>query len=205
MSSSIRVPCRRVAAAAWWLFACASVPAVAFAQTIEVRVEKRDEQVVVDVQATVAVDARHAWAVLTDYDHMAQFVTNLKDSAVVARQGNSWQVEQTGEAGPSFLHFKFYSLRAVELDPGREIRSKLIRGDFKSFEFTTRLSERGGETVIVHHGEYEPTRWVPPGIGPALIKAETIKQYRELTAEMLRRQALARPPAAAQSATAPAR
>jgi hypothetical protein len=181
----IGTPVRRAAAL---LAALAAWPACCGAQPIEVRVEKRGEMVVVDVEASVAAASQQAWAVLTDYDHMAGYLSMLKSSAVLRRDGNSLQVEQTGEAHRAFLHFTFRSLRAVELVPPKEIRSHLISGDFKSYEFTTRLADKGTHTQISHHGEYVPVNWVPPGIGPALIKEETTKQYQELIAEMLRRE-----------------
>jgi len=184
------LPRRRVAAL---LAALAGWPAWGGAQPIEVRVEKRGETVVVDVEASVAAAPHQAWTVLTDYDHMAGYLSMLKSSSVLRRDGNSLQVEQTGEAHRAFLHFTFRSLRAVELVPPKEIRSHLISGDFKSYEFTTRLADKGTHTQISHHGEYVPVHWVPPGIGPALIKEETTKQYQELIAEMLRREHAAAP------------
>lgn len=46
-------------------------------------------------------------------------------------------------------------------------------------------------------------RWVPPGIGPALIKDETTRQYEELIAEMLRRERAAATAPSGPSASAP--
>jgi len=163
------------------------------AQPIDVRVELRGEQVIVDVQAMVAAKPADAWSVLTDYEHMARFVSALKSSAVVSRKGNALEVEQTGEAKVGFMSFSFYSLRAVQLTPEKEIRSQLIRGDFKSYEFSTRIAASGEGTLIVHHGEYVPSRWVPPGVGPSLIKAQTSKQYAELVAEILARRRIGTP------------
>ena len=40
---------------------------------------------------------------------------------------------------------------------------------------------------IIHSGRYTPNVWVPPLLGPALIEAETRKQYGEFRAEILRR------------------
>lgn len=48
-------------------------------------------------------------------------------------------------------------------------------------------------------------RWVPPGIGPALIKDETTRQYGELIAEMLRRERAAATAPSGPSASAPMR
>ena len=193
----------RGAAAA--LVVLAAWPAWCGAQPIDVRVDRRGELVVVDVEATVAAAPQRVWAVLTDYDHMASYLSMLKSSAIVARDGNTLQVEQTGEAHRAFLHFTFRSLRAVELVPGKEIRSHLISGDFKSYVFTTRIAEKGAQVQISHHGEYVPTRWVPPGIGPALIKGETTRQYEELIAEMLRRERAGTPAPGGPAASTPAR
>lgn len=175
------------------------------AQPIEVQVDMRGERVVVDVQATVAAVPADAWAVLTDYDHMARYVSALKSSSVVNKYGNVLEVEQTGIARVGFMNFSFYSLRAVHLTPEKEIRSQLIRGDFKSYEFTTRIVDKGANSLIIHHGEYVPNSWVPPGVGPSLIKAQTAKQYEELVAEILARRRAQVPRANAASAAASSR
>jgi ribosome-associated toxin RatA of RatAB toxin-antitoxin module len=174
---------------------------LAQAQPVDVQVVLQGDKVVLDVTASVAAEREQVWAVLTDYEHMAGFVSNLKSSAVVGRENNALQVEQSGEARHGLLHFAFHSVRSVELVAPQEIRSHLVSGDFKSYEARTRLSaEDGGHTRIAFHGEYVPNRWVPPGIGPSLIKSETGKQYDELIAEIRRRKAAAVPPAVPASA-----
>jgi Polyketide cyclase / dehydrase and lipid transport len=174
-------------ALAWLLVGLAGAST---AQPIDVSVRTLGPKVVVDVTAHVVATREVVWAVVTDYDHMAEFMTTLKSSTVVSRQGNLLEVAQTGEAKRGFLHFSFSTVRAVELTPAREIRSYLIKGDFKSYEFTTRLDDGApGGIAIVHHGEYVPTTWVPPVIGPAMIESETRKQYTQLIVEILRRQA----------------
>ncbi len=85
------------------------------------------------------------------------------------------------------MSFSFAATRAVELLPIREIRSHLIKGEFKPYESTTRLVEEPSGTLIVHHGEYVPTEWMPPLIGPAIIESQTRKQYEEFIAEIMRR------------------
>lgn len=167
---------------------CTSVQA----QPVDVQVVLQDGKVVLDVTASVAAEREQVWAVLTDYEHMAGFVSNLKSSAVIGHEGGALQVEQSGEARHGLLHFAFHSVRSVELVAPQEIRSHLVSGDFKSYEATTRLTAPdSGHTLITFHGEYVPNRWVPPGIGPSLIKSETGRQYDELIAEIRRRQGAA--------------
>lgn len=176
----------------WLLAAClVAVAGTATAQDVEVHVEKQGDLVVIDVKAPVSASAQQVWSVMTDYEHMASFMSNVKTSSVLRREGNVLEVAQAGSTKVAFLTFSFAAVRSVELLPMREIRSHLINGDFRSYESTTRLVEDSSGTRIVHHGEYAPTTWLPPVIGPAIIESQTRKQYREFLAEIHRRKAAA--------------
>lgn len=171
------------------LLLCSPATAAAPVDPVQVNVQRRGAIVVVDVQTEVAADVATAWAVLTDYEHMAAFISNLKTSVVLTRLGNQLEVLQSGQAKKGPLTFSFETTRAVELIPDREIRSHLIKGDFKSYDFTTTVVDTGSGVSIVNHGEYWPNVWVPPIVGPAMIESETRKQYGEIRAEILRRTA----------------
>jgi ribosome-associated toxin RatA of RatAB toxin-antitoxin module len=162
------------------------------AQEIAVRVERHGESVVVDVEAHMPGELHDAWAVFTDYENMATFISNLTASKVLARTDHTLEVMQAGRTRVGFLSFGFEAVRAVELLPMREIRSTLVSGDFKSYASTTSLAPASGGTQIRHHGEYVPKKWLPPLIGPAVIERETKKQYLEFAAEIERRSAAAR-------------
>jgi hypothetical protein len=101
--------------------------------------------------------------------------------------GNRLQVEQKGKASRGPLSISFENMREIELVPHSEIRSKLVAGDTMPAQFVTRIEERDGVTHVMHTGYYTPSMWVPPGIGPSLIEAETRKQYGEIRAEIERR------------------
>ncbi len=162
-------------------------PTLCTAQEVHVKVQRHGESIVMDVEATVAAPVSDAWAVFTDYDHMSTFISNIKQSRVLARNGNTLEVEQTGQTRVAFLHFGFAAVRAVELVPMQEIRSSLVSGDFKSYSSTTRITATPTGVTISHHGEYVPKSWLPPLIGPAVVESETRKQYREFIAEIERR------------------
>jgi ribosome-associated toxin RatA of RatAB toxin-antitoxin module len=164
----------------------------AAAQEITVRVERRGEAVVVDVEAHVSGAPKEVWEVFTDYENMARFISNLTTSKVLSRGEHTLEVMQAGRTKVGFLSFGFEAVRAVELLPMREIRSSLVSGDFKAYASTTSLLPTGSGTQIRHHGEYVPKKWLPPLIGPAVIEHETKKQYMEFAAEIERRTAAAR-------------
>jgi uncharacterized membrane protein len=158
------------------------------ASDIVVHVKKNGATIIVDVEMLVQAPALATWDVLTDYDHMAQFVANVQSSKITDRKGNTLVVAQKSGTSFGLLKFSFDNVREVELVPHSEIRSNLISGDMKASAFTTRImSNGGGVTRVVNHGEFVPTMWVPPVIGTLFLESETRRQFHELRNEIMRR------------------
>lgn len=175
-----------------WLIACWLVTLAASAwaaadQDIVVHAKKDGVEVVVDVDCPVRAPALTVWDVLTDYDNMSSFISNLKYSGVQERVDNVLKVRQTGKASRGPLSITFDNVREVQLVPFTEIRSRLVSGDLKASVFTTRIVDVDGLIHIINSGRYTPKMWVPPLIGPALIEQETRKQFGEIRTEILRR------------------
>ena len=156
---------------------------------IAVHIAKNGQWIVVDVDLPVKATAIEAWNVMTDYDNMANFISNLESSAILSRDQNILTVAQKGKASRGPFTFAFANVRQIVLTPYTEIRSHLISGDLEASEFTTRVLDHGATAQIINHGQFIPKVWVPPVIGAALIEAETRKQFQQLRAEILRRKA----------------
>jgi hypothetical protein len=155
---------------------------------IIVRAEKDGENIIIDVEMPVQASLTAVWDVFTDYDHMAQFVANVHASRITDRNGNTLLVAQKSSTEFGLLKFSFENVRQVELNPHKEIRSRLVSGDMKDSAFTTRLvSDPGGVTRVFNHGVFIPTMWVPPIVGTAFIESETRRQFLELRNEIMRR------------------
>ena len=154
---------------------------------IIVRVQKDGSTISVEVDCPISAPRAVAWEVLTDYDNMAKFISNLEQSVVRIRTGNRLLVYQKGKASRGPLTFPFENVRDIEVVPEQEIRSRMVSGDALPAEFTTRIEERGTKLHIVHTGKYTPKTWVPPLVGPMLIEDETRKQYGEIRDEIMRR------------------
>ena len=160
-------------------------------QDIAVSVVRRGEVIDVDVELFVAASPQEVWNVLTDYDHMAEFVSNVSVSKILSHADEKVEVAQTSHLGVGPFEFKFDNVREIELLPPREIRSTVVRGDMATSTFTTRLIPEGSVTRLVNRGRFLPGRWIPPIIGTAVLESELRKQFGEYRAEILRRKALA--------------
>lgn len=154
---------------------------------IAVSVRKDKETVFVDVDCPVKAPLPVIWDVLTDYDHMSGFISSLQYSGIEGHHDNILTVRQKGTGKLGLFSFTFENVREVEIVPSVEIRSHHISGDLESSTFTTRVIDVDGTPHIINIGRYVPRQWVPPLIGPALIGAETRKQFADIRAEILRR------------------
>lgn len=166
---------------------------VATEPDLVVKVERRAEQVIVDAKLVVEASPPVVWGVLTDFDHMASFISNLQSSSAKKLGERSFEISQKGRATYGPLSFAFETVRIVELVPPETIRSRQISGTTKSFEGLTRVVFESGRAEISYHGESVPGVWIPPVVGLAFIRNQTEEQFREIRAEMLRRQQTAAP------------
>jgi len=164
------------------------------AKDIVVRVQKNDAAFEVEVEFTVAASAEESWDVLTDYDHMAQIVSSIDSSRIVSRDGNRIEVAQKSHASVGLLRVSTDSLRQVNLIPNREIHSRLVKGDLKASEFTTRVIDEGATTRVTAQGKFIPSALAASAITVEAVEAQTRRQYQELRAEILRRKAKEPPP-----------
>jgi carbon monoxide dehydrogenase subunit G len=154
---------------------------------VSVSVRKNGDTIMVDVSFNVAASPQEAWSVLTDFDRMNEFISNLQSSKVVSRNGNKLQVAQVGKAARGLFSFAFDSVREIELTPYSTIRSHLLSGNLQKMDGTTLLSPQGNGTHVEFHGESIPSVWVPPVVGLQFISNEVQEQYREMRTEILKR------------------
>ena len=159
---------------------------------VEVSVRVDGDDVHVTVAFTVDATPQEAWAVLTDFDGMAKFVSNLETSAVASRQGNVIRVHTKGKARFGPLQFPFEAVRELTLVPYERIQSKQISGTLKRFEGMTQLIPTAQGTRITYRGDSTSNQSIPLIVGPSFIKSETEEQFLEMQTEILRRRMEAR-------------
>ncbi|MDP3540814.1 MAG: SRPBCC family protein [Azonexus sp.] len=129
-----------------------------------------------------------ALEVLTDFDHMGDFVPNLASSRIVSHAGNVYRIAQQGKANFGPFSFKFSSERRVELFPDGRLVSQALSGSTKYMRSELHFQAVGSGTKISYRIEMVPDYWVPSSFGVGFMRHELAEQFSALGNEMLRRQ-----------------
>ena len=152
-----------------------------------VRAWRDHDAVLVQAQADVDASIEIAWRVLTDYDHYASFIPDLKSSRVLSRSGDTAIVEQKGEAGFFLFHFPIEVTFSVTEQPGSSVSSRAISGTFKEMTGTYVLTERdGGGVRLRYNGRLVPAFQLPPLVGVPALRAAVERQFLALAREIRR-------------------
>lgn len=154
----------------------------------DVRVVRSGGSFTVDLTLYAPVAPAPAWAVLTDFEHMSDFLSNLTSSEVTERSDSLLKVSQKGVARYGLFSAKFESIREIRLSPPHEIRAHGVGGNIQRMESLMQLQAEGEGTRMTYHAEVMPGFWFPPLIGPALVRHDTAGQFSALLREMIRRQ-----------------
>jgi hypothetical protein len=154
---------------------------------INVRIDVAGDVVKTAASFYVDVSPRDAWAVITDYDHAADFLSGLESSRIESRQGNTVTVYQKGASRHGPFDFSFESVREVELTPFQKTQSHLISGSLRMLDTTTLIEPEGAGTRITDYRQSVPSVRAPLAIARPFMERETRKSFAELRREMLRR------------------
>jgi uncharacterized protein YndB with AHSA1/START domain len=155
----------------------------------QVKVQKKGDLVTIDLRMTMPATPQEVWSVLVDFDHMSGFLHNLQSSRIVAKNGDVWRVEQTGQTSHAGFSFSFESVRDITLKPFESLQSHLVSGTLKRHDTLTQMvpDERG--TRLTYHADSISGVWIPPLLGTSVVEDEVRKQFQDIQAEILKRQA----------------
>lgn len=128
-----------------------------------------------------------AWDVLTDFDHMAQWVPNVAESKVVSRGDNSVVIEQHGVAKYGAASFPYVTERQLELKPQSAINSAQLKGSLRRVESTLQLQAEGKGTRITYHLEIVPSFLASALLSKSFLEHELTEQFGAIIGEMARR------------------
>jgi hypothetical protein len=139
----------------------------------------------------VPVDPRAAWAVMTDYDRLAEFVPDMHESRLVSRPGEPHRVFQRGEKSWLILEAPFEVLMQMDEAPPSRIAFHQLSGTLKDMRGEWRLLPLKGGVRITYYARMEPGLLSPRAPGDSLlIRADIERMLEAIGREILRRQTI---------------
>lgn len=145
----------------------------------------------------VAADAATAWAVLTDYDHLKDFIPDMRASRAVREAGRPPRLEQDGCGEVLFFTHCISVAFELEEAPPARLGFHAVAGDMRHMQGAWAIRPTPDGVELAYDAEMEPDFWVPPLIGGVLVRRNVLAGIKGMAGEMARRYAAAHPAAAA--------
>jgi len=145
------------------------------------------------VQANAPASA--CYEVLTDFEHLPEFVPGMRSSRVVSQPGEMLRVEQVGVTGPAFFGLTVRTTLGLSLAPPGPGRQGRI--DFSSFGGNLRqmygawlVRDDKAGCRIDYNATIEPDFPVPPLVGTLVMRMQIEGQLDAIAREIVRRRGL---------------
>ncbi|THC40012.1 SRPBCC family protein [Massilia sp. Mn16-1_5] len=166
------------------LLACSAGPAAAQpgAPRFELNVERvdsaeGDKLYRIASSGTVAATPAAVWRILTDYDHLADYLPNLESTRVLSRNGDKLIVEQLGSAQFLFFSQPIRLLVQVHERAPDRIDISLIDGDMKIYRASWELRPLAGAsgTRVLYNATIVPKFDVPGIVGTDVVRKDVAR------------------------------
>jgi hypothetical protein len=129
-----------------------------------------------------------AWLVLTDFGHIADFVSSIRESHVTRRLPDGVVVEQKATASLLLFSRQMSVTLEVHEVPARSMRfADVLHADFRRYEGTWTLEPDGDGTRIEYRLSARPRDAVPAFVGVPAMEKKVSGMLDELAGEMDRR------------------
>lgn len=166
-------------------------PAVVLAAEVSVDRQGNLLHVVASVEAPAA-PAADCYAVLTDFEHLPEFVPGMRSSRVVSQPGEMLRVEQVGITGPALFGMTVRTTLGLTLtptQPGTEARIDFgaYGGNLRQMYGVWRVRDDRNGCRIDYRATIEPDFPVPPLIGPLMLRRQVEDQLDAVAREIGRR------------------
>ena len=136
--------------------------------------------------AEIRADPAHAWTVLTAYERYAQFIPDVTESRVVARNGSTLVLELTGAMRVLWWREPLAVRLAVDETAPWRVRSRLISGTLQALEGQYELAATPGGVRLTYTGHIVPDGSQRGLLDRIVVHLNVSRQFRALVAEIER-------------------
>ena len=161
----------------------------AAAATIAISLANRADTIEIEGSAELNADAETAWRVLTDYERYVDFIPGLQESRVVARNGATVTVEETGDVKLWQLHMPLdVTFEITEMAPTGLV-SRVVAGDLHALTSRYVLTPVGNRMRLEYTGELGWGLALFGAIERLAVKENVALRFQALADEIERRSA----------------
>ena len=166
------------------LVVAAPTPPARGADTLQVDVERHGR--VLQVRATLGADSSvpACFAVLADFDRLDEFIPGLVSSEVLSAPGEPILLHQVGLASAAFFRVTLDVTLAVQVHPPERIEFERVAGNLRQMQGGWTVAGDEHHCDIAYRADIEPAFWVPPLLGPALMRNQVERQLEGLLREL---------------------
>jgi ribosome-associated toxin RatA of RatAB toxin-antitoxin module len=171
------------------LFFCAGqlYAADALPSPIEIHTAEQDGHIVLNAQFSARVSKALAFTVLTDFDHMAEFLPNMAFSKITSRNAQHLTVKQQGQLQIGFISVMLDSEREIELKPSDEINARSINSTNGTFKSQMLITQPDQDSIMMYHADWQPQSALLGNLGKNYLQEQIHQQFGAMQKEMLRR------------------
>jgi hypothetical protein len=151
-------------------------------QAVEVHAASASQQgaaYLVEVDALVNVPENRARRLLTDYNHLGRINPDIKRSEILLTRGpGDYRVRTLTEVCVLFYCKRLHQVQDVIEAQDGSVTATVLPGqsDFRYGVARLNLWQEPDGTRVLIRGELEPDFWIPPVIGPWLVKRKLISE-----------------------------
>jgi ribosome-associated toxin RatA of RatAB toxin-antitoxin module len=144
-------------------------------------------RLLVSGELSVPVAPATAWAVLTDYEHVPEFVPGMRVSRIIEQNGNTRVLEQQGEMVANNMRmFYLGTLRVVE-EPSSKLSIQFLSGTFQNMQGQWTVQGKRAPVTIGYQLNYDTGTPYPSPVMIGMLQQQVIHWVSSLAAEMERR------------------
>lgn len=158
---------------------------------LDVKVRMVGDEIRAQVSMFVRAPRQLVWDVITDYERAPEFTPDLQVSKIVSRSGDTLRLMQKSQLRWGPFSVPFETVKDIRLVAPQRTEARLVSGSMKRYEATTELvSENGGTRILVRSLAVSDSA-LAAFAGESVVKRQTEDGFRQLGAEIMRRERVA--------------
>jgi ribosome-associated toxin RatA of RatAB toxin-antitoxin module len=152
-----------------------------------VNFQQQGTRLLVSGALSVPVAPATAWAVLTDYERVPEFVPGMRVSRIIEKSENTRVLEQQGEMLANNMRMLYLgTLRVVE-EPSSKLSVQFLSGTFRNMQGQWTLQGNSAPVTLAYQLDYDTGTPYPSPVMVGMLQQQVIHWVTSLAAEMERR------------------